>query len=366
MHLTKLSLVNFKNYSIANLELGSKFNCFVGNNGEGKTNLLDAIHYLAFCKSFFNPIDSQNILFEAPFFVIQGDFEKEGKLEQIYCGLKRSEKKKFKKNQKDYERLADHIGLIPLVMVSPTDGELITEGSDIRRKFIDGVISQFDKQYLDKLIYYNKAIAQRNSLLKAFSEERFFDSDSLETWDMQLVPLGNEIYQKRLSFTKEFGPYFQKFYNHISANQETVGLEYDSQLNSEIPFGSLLRDSLPKDRSALYTTCGIHKDDLSFTINGFPVKKMASQGQQKTYLLALKLAKFAFLKNKIGIQPLLLLDDIFDKLDESRVSRLMEIVGSDDFGQVFITDTHPERILNILSTLNVPHKSFLIDKGTIR
>ncbi|MBA3899071.1 MAG: DNA replication and repair protein RecF [Bacteroidetes bacterium] len=365
MQLKKLSLINFKNYSNASLEFCGKFNCFVGNNGQGKTNLLDAIHYLAFCKSFFNPIDSQNILFDSPFFVVQGEFEKDGHIENIYCGLKRNEKKQFKKNQKDYSRLADHIGFIPLVMVSPSDGDLITEGSDIRRKFIDNVISQYDKQYLEKLIQYNKVLAQRNALLKSFFEGRFFDADSLEIWDMQLVPLGEELHKKRKKFIVDFSPHFQKYYSHISDNKEPIMLEYESQLNEGRPFEEILKESLPKDRSALYTTCGIHKDDLAFTINGYPVKKMASQGQQKTFLLALKLAKFAFLKKVKKIQPILLLDDILDKLDESRVSRLMEIVGSDDFGQIFITDTHPERILNILAGINVLHKSFQIEKGMV-
>jgi DNA replication and repair protein RecF len=366
MLLRKLSLVNFKNYSTANLEFCSKFNCFVGNNGEGKTNLLDAIYYLAFCKSFFNPVDSQNILFDAPFFVIQGEFEKEGLIENIYCGLKRNDKKQFKKNQKDYERLADHIGFIPLVMVSPSDEGLITEGSEVRRKFMDSVISQYDKQYLEKLIQYNKILAHRNALLKTFFENRFFDADSLEIWDMQLSPIGEEINSKRKLFISEFSPYFQKYYSHISSNLEPINLEYESKLSENTSFSILLKESLPKDRTLLYTTIGIHKDDLCFTINGFPIKKMASQGQQKTFLLALKLAKFAFLKKVKGIQPILLLDDIFDKLDESRVSRLMEIVGSDDFGQIFITDTHPERVLKILEDLKVQHKSFLVEKGIVQ
>jgi DNA replication and repair protein RecF len=365
MYLKKLSLINFKNYTGLELEFDAKFNCLVGNNGVGKTNLLDAIHYLSFCKSYFNPIDSQNIFFDAPFFVIQGEFDRQGKSENIYCGLKRNDKKQFKKNQKDYGRLADHIGFIPLVIVSPYDGDLITEGSEIRRKFIDGVISQYDKDYLERLIQYNKALAQRNTLLKTFSEERFFDGDSLEIWDMQLIPLGEEIHQKRLEFIKEFKDLFQFYYTNISGNQEQVSIEYNSQLAEGNSFSELLKLSVPKDRSASYSTCGIHKDDLEFKISGHSVKKIASQGQQKTYLLSLKLAKFAFLKKVKEIQPLLLLDDIFDKLDESRVSKLMEIVGSDAFGQIFITDTHPERIKKILEGLGSPFRSFFIQEGTV-
>ncbi|MDQ3190697.1 MAG: DNA replication/repair protein RecF [Bacteroidota bacterium] len=364
MHLHKLFLINFKNYSSAEINFCNKFNCFVGDNGEGKTNLLDAIHYLCFCKSFFNPIDSQNILNNAPFFVIQGEFTNQDKQENIYCGLKRNEKKKFKRNQKEYDKLADHIGLIPLVLISPSDGELITEGSEFRRKFIDSVIAQHNKGYLEKLINYNKILTQRNSLLKNFNEQRYFDKDSLEIWDMQLIPNGEYIHKKRNAFIKEFLPLFQKFYNHISGNNETVGLEYDSKLN-ENKFEDLLLESLPRDRNVLYTTAGIHKDDLVFKINEFPVKKMGSQGQQKTYLLALKLAQFEYLKNIKKALPILLLDDIFDKLDQKRVANLMEIVGSEDFGQIFITDTSIQRISEILTNLQLPYKAFLINKGAV-
>ncbi|HET6244941.1 MAG: DNA replication/repair protein RecF [Bacteroidetes bacterium] len=364
MQLHKLFLINFKNYSEADINFSAKFNCFVGDNGQGKTNLLDAIHYLSFCKSFFNPIDSQNILNDAPFFVIQGEFINEENTENIYCGLKRNEKKKFKRNQKEYSKLADHIGLIPLVLISPADAELITDGSEFRRKFMDSAIAQHNKTYLEKLITYNKILSQRNALLKNFNEKRYFDKDSLEIWDAQLITAGEYINKKRGAFIREFLPLFQKFYIHISGNNETVGIEYESKLN-ENSFQSLLLESLPKDRNVLYTTCGIHKDDLVFKINEFPIKKMGSQGQQKTFLLALKLAQFEYLKKIKKSLPLLLLDDIFDKLDQKRVARLMEIVGSDDFGQIFITDTNSQRISEILFNLQLPFKTFKIDKGTV-
>lgn len=364
MHLQKLFLVNFKNYNEATLDFSSRFNCFVGNNGEGKTNLLDAIHYLSFCKSFFNAIDSQNIMHDAPFFMIQGEFLKNDKTEHVYCGLKRNEKKQFKRNQKEYSRLAEHIGLFPLVMISPMDVELITEGSEVRRKFMDSVISQFDRDYLNKLINYNKALAQRNSLLKSFSESRKFDKDALEIWDMQLIPLGTEIYNKRNEFIKNFIPFFQKYYDFISGNKETVSFSYDSRLKDQ-SFEMLLKDAVAKDRSILYTSAGIHKDDLIFSIDNYPIKKFGSQGQQKSYLTALKLAQFEYLKNIKNSTPVLLLDDIFDKLDETRVGRLMEIVGSDNFGQVFITDTHKERIQKILNNLAVEFKIFDIKQGLI-
>jgi DNA replication and repair protein RecF len=365
MFVRKLFLINFKNYGQAELEFCEKFNCFVGNNGEGKTNLLDAIHYLSFCKSFFNPVDSQNIYFDAPFFVIQGEYQlDENTIELIYCGLKRNEKKQFKRNQKEYQRLSDHIGLIPLVMISPADSELISEGSEVRRKFIDTVISQYDKEYLDILIQYNKLLAQRNALLKDFDEHRYFDQASLDIWDMQLVPLGMQINRKRSFFIREFQPLFNKFYSFISGDAETVNLIYDSQLNFQ-SFETLLIENMAKDRAVLYTTCGIHKDDLLFKIGDQAIRKIGSQGQQKTYLIALKMAQFEYLKKIKNQKPLLLLDDIFDKLDENRVSKLMEMVNSDSFGQIFITDTHKHRLLGILNDLQTKFKTFDITKGAV-
>jgi DNA replication and repair protein RecF len=365
MYISKLFLINFKNYGQAELEFCNKFNCFVGNNGEGKTNLLDAIHYLSFCKSFFNAIDSQNIYFGAPFFVIQGEYLLNDDLtDHIYCGLKRNEKKQFKRNQKEYQRLSEHIGLIPLVMISPADSELITEGSEFRRKFIDAVISQYDKEYLEKLINYNKLVAQRNALLKQFDENRYFDQASLDIWDMQLVPLGTRINQKRTQFINDFLPLFNRFYSFISGDAEVVNIEYDSQLNYQ-PYEELLKDHLTRDKAALYTTAGIHKDDLLFKIGDQPIKKTGSQGQQKTFLIALKLAQFEYLKELKKQIPLLLLDDIFDKLDETRVGKLMELVNSNDFGQIFITDTHKHRLLGILQKLSAEYKAFEILKGSV-
>jgi DNA replication and repair protein RecF len=364
MHLRKLSLINFKNYAHAELTFNEKFNCFLGNNGEGKTNILDAIHYLSFCKSYFNPVDAQNILFNEQFFVIQGDYVKNDKEENIYCALKRNEKKQFKRNKKEYERLSDHIGFIPLVMISPSDSELITEGSEIRRRFIDSVISQYDKEYLEALIRYNKILAQRNALLKTFFEERFFDPKSLEVYDEMIIAPGEEIFRKRKEFIADFSPIFQNFYNLISNQKEAVELAYDSDLEGN-SFRQIIAEQAPKDRVLLYTSAGVHKDDLNFIIKGFPVKKMASQGQQKTYLLALKLAQFAFLKRIKNMYPLLLLDDIFEKLDETRVTGLMKIVSSEEFGQIFVTDTHLERLPNLLFDLNVPYKAFRISEGNI-
>lgn len=365
MYLNKLSLLGFKNYEQADLTFSKNMNCFVGNNGEGKTNLLDAIHYLAFCKSFFNANDSQNIFHEHPFFVVQGEFYSEdASKEEIYCGFKRNEKKQFKRNKKEYSRLADHIGLIPLVMISPSDSELITEGSESRRRFIDGAIAQFDRTYMENLIAYNKVLAHRNALLKTFAEQRYFDQESIAIWDEQLIKLGEQIHQVRTKFIERFIPTFKQFYALISGSKEEAGLVYDSKLNDNT-FVELLEQARKKDLQLQYSTAGIHKDDLLFNLNQFVVKKFGSQGQQKSFLIALKLAQYEFLKAEKGKKPLLLLDDIYDKLDESRVEQLMKIVSSSDFGQIFITDTHQDRIAKILKKIKCDFKLFKIKQGTI-
>jgi DNA replication and repair protein RecF len=364
MYLKKLSLVNFKNYSEANLEFSPKINCLVGNNGMGKTNILDAIHYLSFCKSFFNAVDSQNIRHNEPFFMIQGNYDKHGENDEIVVGQKRNQKKTFKRNKKEYDRLSEHIGLYPLVMISPADSELINGTSETRRKFIDGIISQYDKVYLEKLIAYNQVLKQRNALLKQFYESRSFDSVTLEIWDEQLILHGKSILQIRMDFLKEFIPLFNKHYRNISESKEEVSLKYESSIG-ERDYKTAIITALERDRYVQYTTVGPHKDDLEFTFNGFSLKKFASQGQQKSYLLALKLAQFEFIKLKKNDKPLLLLDDVYDKLDEARFKKLIEMVSSDDFGQVFITDTHPERIRDLFSFSLIDKKIFLVDNGAV-
>jgi len=364
MHLQNLSLIQFKNYSGTNLEFSEKINCFVGNNGAGKTNLLDAIHYLSFCKSYFNLLDNQNIKHDTDFFVIRGSFCKNGTTDDIYCGLKRNQKKVFKINKKEYERLADHIGLFPLVVVSPADYFLINEGSETRRKYIDSVISQFDKHYLENLINYNKALAQRNSMLKDFFDRRFFDSTLLEIWDEQLIPPGIVIHQKRKSFLLDFFPTFRQHYSFITEGKEDVDIDYESQLNED-SFPELIRKSADKDRSSRYTTTGIHKDDFIFNINRYPVKKFGSQGQQKSFIIALKLAQFDFTRSVKGFKPILLFDDIFDKLDNNRVSKIMQLVSENSFGQVFITDAQPERINSIFQNIDTEGKVFEVVNGSV-
>ncbi len=364
MYLEKLTLTNFKNYLSAEFEFSEKINYFIGDNGVGKTNILDAIYYLAFTKSFLNNIDSQNINHDEQFFLIQGSFRLNGgKPEAIQILQKRNQKKEFKRNKKEYDRMSDHIGFLPLVMVSPSDSNLIHYGSDERRKFIDGVISQFDKVYLENLINYNKSLAQRNALLKQFAMNRYFDETSLEIWNEQLIKQGLEIFKTRKEFIESFIPLFNKYFNIISNGREEVSLSYESQLNDG-NFEELINNSIEKDRASQYTNCGIHKDDIVFNIKELPVKKFGSQGQQKSYMVAIKLAQFEYTKNIKGYKPILLFDDIFDKLDNNRVEQIIELVSENNFGQVFITDTQKERIDHVISELNAAYKIFGITYGS--
>ena len=369
MFLKNLHLLNFKNYSSLELDFTEGINCFVGNNGEGKTNLLDAIYYLSMCKSYFNFVDSQNIKHGEQFFLVKGnvvmDYKSEisnNETDELYCGFKLNQGKVFKRNGKEYQRLSDHIGMFPCVMISPTDINLVWQGSDDRRKLIDSIISQFDTKYLDQLINYNKAIAQRNAQLKRFAALRYFDQSELEIWDELIVSLGSEIYRTRKIFLSDFVPVFNKYYQFLSDGKEAVGIEYETNLRDG-EFKQLLNDALEKDRALQYTSVGIHKDDLLFSINNFPLKKQGSQGQQKSFLIAIKLSQFEYIRYKKGIKPVLLLDDVFDKLDQSRVSRLMTLVSEETFGQIFVTDTHLERIQNIFQEINVAVRIYNIKNG---
>ncbi len=364
MHLQQLSVINFKNYTEATLTLSDGVNAFLGDNGAGKTNLLDAIHYLTLCKSYFNPIDSQQIKQDADFFIITGAFNRNGQTEAIACSVKRNQKKQFKRNKKDYPRLADHIGLLPVVMVSPNDISIIVEGSEERRKFIDNVISQTDNSYLDQLIQYNKVLINRNALLKAAADTGRYDQSLLEIFDEQLAASGNVIFEKRKAFMEAFTPVFNQHYSFLTGEAEKVELIYESQL-LQSGFEALLKKASEKDKVLERTTCGIHKDDLVFYIHGMPVKKFGSQGQQKSFLIALKLAQYTLLQQAKGFKPLLLLDDLFDKLDDKRVEKLMQMVSNHDFGQVFITDTGYSRVKQIFENMQVPVKLFKISKGEL-
>ena len=357
MHLKKITLVNFKNFESQTFDFEGKINCFVGNNGVGKTNVLDAIYYLSFAKSYFNPVASQNIRHSEDFFMIEGEYQMKDRVDSVLCSLKRGSKKVVKRNGKAYEKFSDHIGHLPLVIISPADRDLITEGSDTRRKFIDSVISQSDKQYLLTLVNYNKVLAQRNSLLKFFAANRTFDALNLKVYNEQLNNYSALIFEKRNAFLEAFIPIFKMRYKSISNSKESVNLVYKTQLK-DASLLDLFEMNLERDRMLQYTSVGIHKDDLSFEIDGYPIKKFGSQGQQKSYLVALKLAQFDFIKEQSHVKPILLLDDIFDKLDDSRVEQIIDLVNSNEFGQLFISDTHKERTEEVVQKTKQPFKIF--------
>jgi DNA replication and repair protein RecF len=329
----------------------------VGNNGVGKTTVLDAIYYLSFAKSYFNPAATQNIKHSEDFFIIEGEYQIKNKIDNVVCSLKRGNKKVVKRNGKVYEKFSEHIGFLPLVIISPGDSDLIVEGSDTRRKFMDNVISQSDKLYLQTIIKYNKVLAQRNSLLKYFAANRTFDALNLKVYDEQLESYGSIIFKKRTEFLKTFIPIFKERYAAISSSMEQVNLVYKTQLD-EGSLVELFAQNMERDRVLQYTSVGVHKDDLSFEIDGYPIKKFGSQGQQKSYLIALKLAQFDFIKSQANIKPILLLDDIFDKLDDLRVQQLINLVNNDEFGQLFISDTHKQRTEDVVKKTNQPYKIF--------
>ncbi|MEG1660701.1 MAG: DNA replication and repair protein RecF [Bacteroides sp.] len=362
MILKRISILNYKNLQEVELNFSEKLNCFFGQNGMGKTNLLDAVYFLSFCKSAGNPLDSQNIRHEQEFFVIQGFYEAtDGTPEEIYCGMKRRAKKQFKRNKKEYGRLSDHIGFLPLVMVSPADSELIAGGSEERRRLMDVVISQYDKEYLDALIRYNKALAQRNVLLKSglpVEEELFV------VWEEMMAQAGEVVFSKREAFIREFIPIFQSFYSFISQDKEQVGLSYVSHAR-DASLLEVLKESRVRDKIMGFSLRGVHKDELNMLLGDFPIKREGSQGQNKTYLVALKLAQFDFLKRTGTTIPLLLLDDIFDKLDASRVEQIVKLVAGDRFGQIFITDTNRQHLDRILQTVDSNYKMFQVEQGRI-
>lgn len=362
MILKRISILNYKNLEQVELSFSPKLNCFFGQNGMGKTNLLDAVYFLSFCKSAGNPIDSQNICHDADFFVIQGFYEAaDGTPEEIYCGMKRRQKKQFKRNKKEYTRLSDHIGFLPLVMVSPADSELIAGGSDERRRFMDVVISQYDKEYLDALIRYNKALVQRNTLLKS---EQPVEEELFLVWEEMMAQAGEVVFRKREAFIREFILIFQSFYSFISQDREKVGLSYDSHAR-DASLLEVLKESRARDQIMGYSLRGVHKDELNMLLGDFPIKREGSQGQNKTYLVALKLAQFDFLKRTGTTVPLLLLDDIFDKLDASRVEQIIKLVAGDSFGQIFITDTNREHLDRILHKVGSDYKMFRVEQGTV-
>lgn len=364
LHLSNLSLFNFKNYESSTLAFCPSINCFLGDNGSGKTNLLDAIYHLSIGKSAFNSVDSQNIKHQEDFYIIQGDFELESQTQSIICSARIGQKKILKINKMQYEKLSEHVGKFPLVLIAPNDTEIIHDGSEFRRSFFDGFMSQLDQHYLQSLIRYNHFLQQRNSLLKQFAEKNYFDKDLLESYDSPILKFGFQIGQERKKFIEIYEPVFQKHYQNLSDFHEEVELVYESQFLDE-HYEKKYRGALQKDMILQRTTQGIHKDDFSFTIKKYPIKKFGSQGQQKSYLIALKLAQFEIIKLNKGISPILLLDDIFDKLDEKRMSKLIEMVAKGNFGQIFITDARPERTYQIFEKMDIEVNFFQIKEGTV-
>lgn len=364
MYIKELSLINFKNYEDASFDFSTQINCLVGDNGSGKTNILDAVYYLGNCKSYFNPIDKHNIRHNEKFFILNANFAIEDRLDKVNCGVKIGQKKIFKRNDKVYERLADHLGKYPVVIITPNDIDLIKEGSEIRRKFFDSIIAQNNKVFLNQLINYNKVLQQRNNLLKHFARENKFQYDSLEIWDLKLAELGEQIHQTRLEFESQFNPIFTKLYEQICGGAERGSISYSSDC-SVSSMEEILSNSLKNDRILQRTSKGIHKDDYHFKVNDYPVKKFGSQGQQKSFLIALKLAQFLFIKEHHNITPILLLDDIFDKIDDKRVNYLMQLVNEKTFQQIFITDTHHGRIPKLFESSDTEMKIFHIENGEV-
>lgn len=361
MILNKLSILNYKNILQSEVAFSSKMNCFFGNNGMGKTNLLDAIYYLSFCKSHLHTLDNQIIHQEQELCIIQGEYDYDGRAEDIFCAIRRRQRKQFKRNKKEYDKLSEHIGLLPLVMVSPADAGLIQGGSDERRRFLDIILSQHDKSYLQALIHYNRLLQQRNSLLKSQSP----DGSLYEVLDVQLEQYGHQIYEKRKQLVDDFVPIFNRYYQMICNSAEQVGLHYQSQL-AQNTLGELLTVNRERDRILGYTSTGIHKDELEMTLGRSLIRRVGSQGQNKTYLIALKLAQYAFLVEKGGTTPILLLDDIFDKLDAERVKQIIQLVSSNDFGQIFITDTNRKYLDDILATMDHEYALFKVEQGEVR
>ena len=363
MILKNISIINYKNIKGANLDLSPKINCLIGHNGMGKTNFLDAIYYLSFCRSTNLPIDSQIITHDENFFMLEGNYENDnGDVENIYCGMKRGTKKHFKRNKKEYKRLSQHIGLIPLILVSPSDVSLIEGGSEERRKLMDVVISQYDHSYIEALANYNKALQQRNALLKMEAEP---DPMLMELWEQQMAQNGEILFAKRQAFVCELVPIFQQIYQHISGNQEKVDLQYSSHCTRGPLLEVIQRDRF-KDRAVGYSLHGVHRDDLEFLLGDYQMKREGSQGQNKTFVIALKLAQFSFLQRTVSnTSPLLLLDDIFDKLGAQRVEAIVQLVSGDNFGQIFITDTNRDHLDQILRRLNGDYKLFYVENGEI-
>jgi DNA replication and repair protein RecF len=376
MFLQKISLAHFKSYEYQSFEFSERVNCIVGENGTGKTNLLDAIYFLALTKSSISNQDALSINHEAEYMMIEGEFRigdwelgigESGKKETpitnnkslITISLQRGQKKAVLRDKKAYERISEHIGRFPVVMLSPNDTDIIRDGSEERRKFFDGVMAQLDSEYLENLLRYNRLLLQRNSLLKQFAERNYTDDLLLDIYSDPLVEVSLKLYNARNQFITEFLPIFKKHYNTLSDAREDVEMIYESEVGAE-NFAQIFRKNRQRDLAAQRTTMGSHKDDFIFEINGFTLRKFGSQGQQKSFVIALKLAQFEMLTKVKGFPPILLLDDIFDKLDDRRIQQLITMMVDGTFSQVFITDARPERTRQLLGDLGVEVKYFEI------
>ena len=364
MYLSRLQLQSFKNYTAQELNFSGGINCFVGKNGSGKTNLLDAIHYLSITKGAFNGVDSQNVRKGDPLFFIKGEWKGPKQTYQVQVAFQPGQKKVVKVDQKEYEKLADHIGRFPVVLIAPNDTDLVREGSEGRRKFFDSILSQLDPAYLENLMVYHHYLKQRNSLLKQYGDTRKLDKTLLEVYNGHLIRLGKLIYAQRSDFVRHFVELFSPRYQWLSGGVEQTEVIYLSELSDE-NWPQQFVKALDKDLALQRTTSGIHRDDFEFVLEGEPVKRFGSQGQQKSFVIALKLAQYDLLKAEKGFSPVLLLDDIFDKLDDDRIAKLMELVASDDFGQLFVTDARPERTLSLFRSLKKEKKLFKVKEGKV-
>lgn len=365
MRLEKLRLINFKNYQEATLEFPAKVNCLLGLNGSGKTNLLDAIHYLSFTKSFLNSTDAHNIRHGSDSFLLFGGFDFDGVKHELSCQIQPGHKKIFREDGQDYQKMSEHIGKYPVVLISPSDIDLVKEGSEARRKFFDTMISQIDHPYLLALVEYHHCLKQRNGLLRMFNERHYTDLDLIDSYDQRLVKTGKLIFQKRKEFIVEFLPVLNSAFNFLVDEKEEARFVYQSEFH-EKDFLAALKESFSKDLALQRTTVGIHRDDFEFGFAYGELKRLGSQGQQKSFLVALKLANVQVIKNHKGFNPILLLDDIFDKLDDLRIARLLKVVAAKDFGQLFITDAGPERTKALLKDVGIKAATFEVENGSIR
>lgn len=356
--------MNFKNYSALSLEFPSKVNFLLGLNGSGKTNLLDAIHYLSATKSFSNASDTYNILHGNDFFSIKGIFRIKGKRHEILCQVQQGRKKVFQEDSVDYTRLSEHIGKYPIVLISPMDVDLVRESSEARRKFFDQMISQVDHAYLESLLTYHHVLKQRNSFLQMVAERGGMDMDMIASYDQQLIHTGLHIYERRKSFTNEFLPFFTDAYSFLVEAREEISLTYTSEV-TDMEYATGLKNTLKRDLALQRTTFGVHRDDYVFGFAHGDLKRLGSQGQQKSFLVSIKLAQVEVLRMHDGFGPVLLLDDIFDKLDDYRIARLLSVVTRDDYGQVFITDAGPERTMVLKKELGLDGQVFRVSKGCI-